>query len=395
MRREQNVAIRVRGASTFERGVTPYVVDGVIMDNIENINPIDIESIEILKDAASASIYGARSANGVILITTKSAKVGKPKVDLRYVVALSNISNKIPQVNKFESVLSLNGDQFNKPEKILEKFSEITDSVGLVNSNNYFYQDLLTRTAVRNDMNLNISGTTNKSKYRVSLGYIGVDGIILTSFQKKYTGQFNVDYEPWKGINFRTQMYLSSSKTNRINESHVLQESLRRPPEMIIWYPDGSLIPYYSSNGFRNPIQDLEQLERLSKDYTLRVTQGLDWKFNDWLKWTTNITGTFMVNRYNMFDSKERDYNTDENLLKNNGEDKLNWIQRYSGDSYLNFSKSFIKNHTIDATLGTSVETQKNDELRFYVVILLPKNCTMNMGYKFTIHTPRPTSILH
>ena len=165
-------------------------------------------------------------------------------------------------------------------------------------------------------MNLNISGTTNKSKYRVSLGYIGVDGIILTSFQKKYTGQFNVDYEPWKGINFRTQMYLSSSKTNRINESHVLQESLRRPPEMIIWYPDGSLIPYYSSNGFRNPIQDLEQLERLSKDYTLRVTQGLDWKFNDWLKWTTNITGTFMVNRYNMFDSKERDYNTDENLSK-------------------------------------------------------------------------------
>lgn len=75
-----STSIQVRGASTFEDGgVTPlFVVDGTIVDDIDNINPTDIKSVEILKDAASASIYGARSANGVVIITTKSGEAGKP-----------------------------------------------------------------------------------------------------------------------------------------------------------------------------------------------------------------------------------------------------------------------------------------------------------------------------
>ncbi len=90
-----STSIQVRGASTFEDGgVTPlFVVDGTIVDDIDNINPTDIKSVEILKDAASASIYGARSANGVVIITTKSGEAGKPRVDFRYVQSYSKISN--------------------------------------------------------------------------------------------------------------------------------------------------------------------------------------------------------------------------------------------------------------------------------------------------------------
>jgi TonB-dependent SusC/RagA subfamily outer membrane receptor len=94
-------SIQIRGASTFDdAGVSPlYVVDNVIVEDIDNINPGDIKSIEILKDAASGAIYGARSANGVVIITTKSGEAGTPKIDVRVLKSFSTISNKIPQVN--------------------------------------------------------------------------------------------------------------------------------------------------------------------------------------------------------------------------------------------------------------------------------------------------------
>lgn len=93
--------IQIRGASTFSSaGNNPlYVVDGVITDGISNINPNDIQNIEILKDAASTSIYGSRAANGVILVTTKRGQVGKPRVDISYGRKIGNIAHTIQQAN--------------------------------------------------------------------------------------------------------------------------------------------------------------------------------------------------------------------------------------------------------------------------------------------------------
>ena len=390
-----STSIQVRGASTFEDGgVTPlFVVDGTIVDDIDNINPTDIKNVEILKDAASASIYGARSANGVVIITTKSGEAGRPRVDFRYVQSYSKISNKLPQVNAFESRLSMAASDLANPAKTLEKFTDRTDSVGLVNSTNYYYQDLLLQTGVRNDANLNISGGTDKAKYRASLGYIGVEGVILTSYQKKYTGQFNMDYQPWKGITFTTQVRLSSDATNSINEGDVIQGSLRRDPDMIVWYPDGTLIPYYSSGGRRNPIQELVDRERLDKRYQMAITQGLRWEFTDWLSMTTNITGDFRVDRNTRFDSKERDGSADENTRKNSGEDRTGWSQKYSADSYLNFNKTFLNRHAVGATLGASMETQKRENADFYGSYFVTENIhTMNMATVYDLGNTNTTA---
>lgn len=388
-------SIQVRGASTFEdSGVRPlFVVDGTIVDDIDNLNPTDIKNIEILKDAASASIYGARSANGVVIITTKSGEAGKPRVDFRFIQSFSKISNKLPQVNAFESRLSLTGTDFANPARTLEKFTARTDSVGLVNSTNYFYQDLLVQTGIRNDAGITISGGTEKSRYRASLGYIGVKGIILTSYQNKYTGQFNMDYQPWNGITFLTQVRLNSDATNSINEADVIQGSLRRNPDMIVWYPDGSLIPYYSSGGFRNPIQELVARERLDKRYQMSMTQGLIWQLNKWLSLTTNVSGDFRVDRNTRFDSKERDGSADENTRINTGEDRTGWSQKYSGDSYLNFNKTWLKAHTIGATLGTSIELQRRENADFYGSYFVTENIhTMNMATKYDMGRTNTTA---
>lgn len=93
--------VSIRGASTFsDEGVSPlYVVDGVVVDNIDDISANDIKQIDVMKDAASSAIYGARSANGVILITTKSGESGKPRVDVRYQHSFYTVARKLPQVN--------------------------------------------------------------------------------------------------------------------------------------------------------------------------------------------------------------------------------------------------------------------------------------------------------
>jgi TonB-linked SusC/RagA family outer membrane protein len=388
-------SVQVRGASTFEdSGVVPlYLVDGVSVDNIDNINPNDIKSIEILKDASSTAIYGTRGANGVVIITTKSGEAGKPRVDVRYNSGFSTISNKLPQVNYFESRLCLAATDFANPARTLEKFSARTDSTGLVNSTNYYYQDLLTRTGIRNDINVSISGGSQNARYRASVGYIGVNGIILTSYNDKYTGQLNVDYQPWKNLTFNTQVRLSNNKTNDIDEGSVLQGAMRRDPDMIVWYPDGTLIPYYASGGRRNPIQELVQRENLENNYQMSFTQGLVWKFTDWLNLSANFAGDFRVNRHTSFNSKELDGSSDENARKNTGRDDTSWVQKYAGDAYFNFNKTYSNVHTISATLGTNLETQKVENSNFSGSYFVTEAIhTMNMATVYDLENTNTTA---
>lgn len=346
--------VSIRGASTFsDDGVAPlYVVDGVVVDNIDDISANDIKQIDVMKDAASAAIYGARSANGVILITTKSGESGKPRVDARYQHSFYTVARKLPQVNAFESRLSMAASDLDKPDKILEKFSARTDSVGMQYSTNYYYQDLLFRTGGRDDANVQISGGSKGFRYRASLNYIGEKGVILESGNDKYTANLNADYEPWKNIKFTTRIRLGYNKVNNIKES-VLQDAMRRDPDMIIWYPDGELIPYYSSGGRRNPIAELQQKLDERTTYSGNFYQGLTWTFTPWLKLDADISADYKSARKLTFSSK---YLEGSDNGKNTGADQSQQTWKYAGEAYLNFNKTFAKDHSVSAMLGTSFE---------------------------------------
>lgn len=371
--------IQIRGASTFDdAGVSPlYVVDNVIVEDIDNINPGDIKSIEILKDAASSAIYGARSANGVIIITTKSGQIGTPKIDVRFLKSFSTISNKIPQVNAFERILNESSTR----GPVLEKYRANNDSVGLINSTNYFYQDLLTRTAVRNDVSLGISGGTDKLKYIASIGYIGDEGVILTSYNNKFTGRFNVDFQVSKKLKSMSRMSFSNSKTNSINEGGVFQTAMRRPPNMIIYYPDGSYAPYYDMGGNKNPVQELTARDELNDRYQASLYQALEFKFSKSLSFQTSATANFDLRRNTLFVSKELDSNGNEDLRKNTGSDNTTWGQVYQGDAYFSYLQTFNKNHSLNAMVGSSVETGKNEYLNFAGSYYVTESIhTMNMA---------------
>ncbi|KAA4712491.1 TonB-dependent receptor [Bacteroides intestinalis] len=346
--------VSIRGASTFsDEGVSPlYVVDGVVVDNIDDISANDIKQIDVMKDAASSAIYGARSANGVILITTKSGESGKPRIDARYQHSFYTVARKLPQVNAFESRLSMAASDLNNPSKTLEKFSARTDSVGMQYSTNYYYQDLLFRTGGRDDASVQISGGSKGFKYRASLNYIGEKGVILESGNDKYTANVNVDYEPWKNIKFTTRVRLSYNKTNNIKET-VLQDAMRRDPDMIIWYPDGELIPYYSSGGRRNPIAELKQKLDERSTYRGNFYQGITWTFTPWLRLDADISADYTSNRNLTFSSK---YLEGSDNGKNTGADKSQQTWKYAGEAYLNFNKTIAKDHSLSAMVGSSFE---------------------------------------
>lgn len=349
--------VSMRGASTFDDGgVAPlYVVDGVIVDNIDNIAPNDIHQVDIIKDAASAAIYGARSANGVILVTTKSGQVGKPRVDINYRHSFRNISNTLPQVNAFESRLSMAATDLYNPSKTLEKFSARTDSVGMQYSTNYYYQDLLFRTGSVDDVNARISGGTKEFKYNASLTYVSDRGVVKTAYSDKFTANLNTTYNPWKNIEFRTQVRLSNIKSNKIRDA-VLQDAMRRDPDMIIWYPDGELIPYYASGGRRNPVAELEQRKNETETYNGNFYQALKWDFTPWLRLDANIMMDYRNAEQVQFASK---YLEGSDNGKNTGSNQNTQTLKTAGEAYVNFNKTFAKDHVLNAMVAASFEKQQ------------------------------------
>src|SRR5699024_1550912 len=140
-------AVRIRSTATMEGGANPlYIVDGAQGVDISSINPDDIESVEILKDGASAAIYGSRSANGVIIITTKKAKAGQPQVKVNYLNSYSSLAHKVPQANADE-------------RRLYEHKRGGSDALSVDSLNPAFnadndMQDLITQTAQRHQLDL-------------------------------------------------------------------------------------------------------------------------------------------------------------------------------------------------------------------------------------------------
>ena len=202
----QNIIIR--GIGSLRSGTTPlFVVDGFIIDNssfgvnnpLNFINPQDIASIDVLKDASAAAIYGARAANGVIVITTKKGTMGKTEMNLSVSTAMSNIANSI--------------DVFSASE-----FRKQVPAVGgtlFDGGGNTDWQDEITRTGISKNINFSMSGNVNeKFSYYTSLGVDDQSGIFYNSDLKRYSGRLNLNQKAWDG---RLNIDLNLTATRNIN----------------------------------------------------------------------------------------------------------------------------------------------------------------------------------
>jgi len=185
--------IRIRGVGTAYGSPNPlYVVDGVWFDDISFLNSADIESMNILKDASSQSIYGVRAANGVVLITTKKGKSGKAVIDYNGFVGMQKVTNQIKMANANEYATMIN------------ELSAINGGQNILNPANYgegtdWYKQVL-RDAFITNHQISVSGGGEKSTYNFSLGYLKQDGIVEKNNFKRYTARFQNDFQVAKNL---------------------------------------------------------------------------------------------------------------------------------------------------------------------------------------------------
>ncbi len=235
--------VLIRGVGTFGGGDPLYVVDGTLLQNPTDVNFInnnDIESIEVLKDASAAAIYGARGANGVIIITTKQGKAGKPKINVDVNYGLQYVQNKIDLLNGPQYAQLVN-------EALPGTFADPN------NVPNTDWQDLVfDEPAGLLQANLSVSGASDRVKYYASFGYFEQEGVVPTSKFRRYTLRLNNSY--YLNDNLEVGHNFTLARTINDIAPNVTQTAFRASPAVAPFTPDGKFSPL---TGTANPLASL------------------------------------------------------------------------------------------------------------------------------------------
>lgn len=253
-------SIRIRGANSINANNEPlYVIDGLPIDNspvspsspvvsdpsprnpLNSLNPRDIESIEILKDASATAIYGSRGANGVILITTKKGSEGKLNVNYNISGGIQSVANRVEMLNASQYISFLNdlrSDMGQAPEFLPEEIAAIGEGTD--------WQDKIYRDAYLQEHQLAFSGGQGNFNYYVSLNHANQQGVVLNSGIKKYLGRVNLNYSDDKvnfGVNINSSLVEDQHAPSgvSINENAgIIYSAIFQDPTLPVFNEDGS-----------------------------------------------------------------------------------------------------------------------------------------------------------
>ncbi|MCM4167288.1 TonB-dependent receptor P3 [Arenibacter antarcticus] len=274
--------IVIRGVGTINSSSSPlYVVDGVAMDDIQYLNPNDIERMEVLKDASSASIYGARGANGVVLITTKrGAKGGKMIVGYDGFLSVGQMQNKMDLLNSEEWLdvvrIGMENTPKYRPGAPAPTFTtndpRLFDSSGkpLYDTD---WQDEATRTAYSNNHQLSIQSGNENSSIGAFLNYSHMEGIMLNNDVDRISGKIAYDVSPKDWLSFGLNLLVNNVKEKEFEEDgggQVPRRTMIEMPSIFpVKFPDGTysnsfdIEDAYNIEAMANPVHVLETQERL------------------------------------------------------------------------------------------------------------------------------------
>lgn len=301
------IFVRIRGTASLLGETRPlYVVDGVPLNNfggtvldaggqrqsaLADINPNDIESIDILKDAAAAAIYGARGSNGVVLITTKRGKSGKARFNFDAYTGVQSVTKKLDLLNGDQFVELLRESLTNRGRNPLTEFpfSEVKPT-----GTNTDYQNEIFRTAPISQYNLSVAGGNDRVSTFASLGYFKQQGTIIGQDYKRYNLRVNLDYQATDRLKIGTSTLLSHALTNRVANDFsgysILANALTRNPNLPVRNPDGTYSvdilqtenPVLLANEIQarstqnRVIANLYAEYQILKNLTFRTTFGVD-----------------------------------------------------------------------------------------------------------------------
>lgn len=368
------MSVRIRGTGSTISAEPLYVIDGipVVNDNagtsatfeddgggqyssaLTTINPNDIESIEILKDASATAIYGSRGANGVVIITTRKGKEGKSNLNYDSYVGVQQLAKQIDVMNLKEYAGYINDVGLGE----LEEFEQI-DLLGEGTN----WQDEIFRNALMHNHQISISDGTEKTRFSVTAGLHQKDGIVQGSDFTRYSAKLNVNHNYNKRLTVGANIIASRTLeqiTFNDNSNGVIYTALLTPPIVPAKLLDGTFGEAPEGENivltFDNPLANALEVNDLNtKNRILASTFG-ELSITDWLKYKIEFSTDILYTNHNTFwPSYQRGNLSRRSKVRRNNNNSLFWINKH----LLTFSKSFNELHNVTFLAGFEAQTGK------------------------------------
>lgn len=377
--------IRVRGTGTLN-SASPYIlIDGVESETMGDLDPNDIASISVLKDAASAAIYGSKAANGVILITTKRGSTGKPKISYSGYISFQNTTETIDRLSSYEYA-SMYNDALKSEDKAprftpdeIQKFKDGTDP----NYPNTDWYDLAYKTGIQHRHNINISGGNEHAKYMGSLGYLNQTGVLPNAGREQFNARTNLDMKITKRLSAKINLAYIKNKYDDASSAYyggssdqIIRQLNLISPWIVNRYEDGT----YGTISDGNPIAWLDSGMKVTRDnYNFTGLASLDYKILDEL--TLTLTGSYVndLQNYKYFQPFIQ-YNPNKASDPSSLDERYYRWDRTNYDVLLNYNKTFGK-HNLKGLAGWHTEKYNYKYMKAYRKNFPNDNLTdMNAG---------------
>lgn len=355
------ISVKIRGVKSFGDNEPLYIIDGFPGD-INSINPVDIQSMEVLKDGAAAAIYGSVAANGVVIITTKNGKKGETHIDFNTYLSVTDIAKRMEFVNaeQYKSVIKSMFDNYNMYADEKNQLSipaYCTTNTGIDTN----WQDEMMRTGLSQNYMFSVRGGSETAQYSVSYNHADDKGIFLGNSYRQDNARMKVHMSKYI---FDLDANLGFRYTKSKQPTYSLKEV----------YNISSLVPVYDENekyGFgltasqglpanNNPMADYYYQDEATKIFSTTANVSLGVKIAPWLNFKTSYAYRGKHYRYNLHYPDYISNAQQTHLYPYNEESTYYWEEQVI-DNVLNFNKEFGK-HSITAMVGSSITSTKYSE---------------------------------
>ena len=383
-----NMKIVIRGNNSLTQENSPlYVIDGFPVEDpsiASSINPSDIASIDVLKDASAAAIYGARGANGVVIIVTKSGKTGRPKVNYDGSVGWQSVSKTIPMMNAYEFV-ALQNEMY--PEIVKNSYLSLYDGKQWTMDDykhipQYDWQDMIFRTAPIQNHNVSLTGGSEDVRYTASLSYFDQDGIVQNSNYNRIQGRLatNLKYKKWKvnlNVNYAqsNQTGQSPSQTSYSGMNNLFYSVWGYRPVTQPGVPLHTLVEratdedVNNTNDYRfNPIMSLNNEYNKRTSTYMQFNGFVEYEFMKGLR--LKVSGGYTDNRINTdnFNNSKTRYGGPTSIEKVNAQVARAQRQTWLNENTLTWQTNIQKRHYFNSLLGFSLQNSDFEYYRFKTI---------------------------
>ena len=387
--------IVVRGGTSIQNpdGAAPlYVVDGITRDDINHLSSNDIESIQVLKDAASTSIYGAKGSNGVVIVTTKSAKAGKASVSYSYDFTISTIGKKYKMANA-KDYLTMHRTGMIMQDKFPDASSELGMAHGYGTGNDLTNQtafttqylndsnrhklnegwqsmpdpvdpsktlifqdnktsDLAYRTGFSHNHHAEVSGSSERAKFLAGIGYLKNEGTLRATDYNRFSFNINGEVKVLDNLNVTGRVYYSNTRTHSspfgTDVSFFRNASLA--PTAKIYFEDGSYAPG-AQWGMSNPLYSMSIAKYTDKSENYTLSLGADWTILPGLSFKPQIALYKTNTDKNRFMPAYWNGPSQQIKTREASAYHTEW-SHYQADAVLDYTKTFWEDHNFSAMLG-------------------------------------------